>query len=99
MRRRLGGRSMSVTLSGMDARSSRIVITKSRARFYTLLALFIGSVVGLLLAEYSIRILAPQSLISDIIAPDPDIDYRLRPGAVGHMVSQEYSAEIHINSL
>ena len=64
-------------------------ITKSHTRILTIITIFVGCVMGLLATEYAIRIFAPQALLSDVIAPDPDVDYRLRPGAVGHMSSQE----------
>jgi lysophospholipase L1-like esterase len=74
---------------------------KARPRpvLLALSAMFLGGVVGLLLAEFAVRIFAPQALVSDVIAGDPDVDYRLRPNASGHMSSPEYSADIRINSL
>jgi lysophospholipase L1-like esterase len=65
----------------------------------SLLLILIGSAVGLVVCEFAVRIFAPQALTSDVIMGDPDVDYRLRPNARGHMSSPEYSADIRINSL
>lgn len=58
-----------------------------------------GCAAGLVICEFAVRVLAPQSLISDIVVGDPDVDYRLRPGARGHMSSAEYSVDIRVNSM
>jgi SGNH hydrolase-like domain, acetyltransferase AlgX len=66
---------------------------------FSLITLALATFLGLIIAEFAIRFFAPQSLVSDIIAMDPDLDYRLRPNARGRMTSPEYSAEVRINSL
>jgi hypothetical protein len=76
---------------------------RKKSRFHLFLFAFIATMVAtsltLVLAELTIRFIAPQALVSDIVAPDPDVDYRLRPNATGRMTSPEYSAKIKINSL
>jgi hypothetical protein len=62
------------------------------------MALAVGIVGGLLLCEGLVRVFSPQTLVSDVIVGDPDVDYRLRPNATGHMSSPEYSADIRVNS-
>ena len=66
---------------------------------FSFITLALGTFFGFIIAELVIRFVAPQALVSDIIAMDPDLDYRLRPNARGRMTSSEYSAEIRINSL
>jgi hypothetical protein len=70
-----------------------------RSALLALITLSVGCVLGILTAEFAVRILAPQALVSDVIMEDPEVDYRLRPNARGRMTSPEYSAEIRINSL
>jgi hypothetical protein len=70
-----------------------------RSALLALITLSLGCVLGILTAEFAIRILAPQALVSDVIMEDPEVDYRLRPNARGRMTSPEYSVEIHVNSL
>ena len=72
---------------------------RSRVWLFSLIALAIGISVSLLIAEIVIRVFDPQTLTSDVVERDPTVDYRLRPGARGRMVSPEFSAEIRVNSL
>jgi hypothetical protein len=83
--------------------SSRTVEAPSKRRYrvlvFSVIALFFGTSVSLLLAEFAVRLFNPQTLTSDVVEWDPDVDYRLRPNARGRMVSPEFSAEIRVNSL
>lgn len=79
--------------------AGRALKSSPRPALLALIAMLLGGVIGLLLAELAVRIFAPQTLISDVIAGDPDVNYRLRPNARGRMTSPEYAADIRINSL
>ena len=83
--------------------SSRTVEAPSKRRYrvlvFSVIALVFGTSVSLLLAEFAVRLFNPQTLTSDVVVWDPDVDYRLRPNARGRMVSPEFSAEIRVNSL
>ncbi len=83
--------------------SSRTAEAPSKRRYrvlvFSVIALVFGTSVSLLLAEFAVRLFNPQTLTSDVVEWDPDVDYRLRPNARGRMVSPEFSAEIRVNSL
>jgi hypothetical protein len=73
--------------------------SRYRVFLFSVIALLLGISVSLLVAEFAIRLFDPQTLTSDIVQWDADVDYRLRPNARGRMVSPEFSAEIRVNSL
>jgi len=72
---------------------------RKRAFFFSAIALFLGTSVSLLIAEFAVRLFDPQTLSSDIVEWDADVDYRLRPNARGRGVSPEFSTEVRVNSL
>src|SRR5262245_12457441 len=86
---------------GIQSATDTRVQRKNRLHvfLFSLITLALGTLFGFIIAEIVIRFVAPQALVSDVIAMDPDLDYRLRPNATGRMTSSEYSAEIRINSL
>jgi hypothetical protein len=86
-------KTVEVTLHGSEREQ------KTRSPLFASIAILIGISLSFLLAEWMIRIVAPQSLTSDIIVADPDVDYRLRPNSKGQMTSPEYAADIRVNSL
>ena len=73
---------------------SRIIIIKGKKLFIALAT--IGTF--FFLTEFIVRILAPQELISDLIAFDGDICHRLKRNANGVQMSREYSVEIRTNA-
>jgi hypothetical protein len=73
--------------------------SRYRAFLFSVIALLGGISVSLLVGEFTVRLFDPQTLTSDIVQWDADVDYRLRPNARGRMVSPEFSAEIRVNSL
>jgi hypothetical protein len=86
-------------MTANEARESLKKQSRGRLLAFKVLSLLFGVSLSLLVAEFAVRILAPQALISDIVTADDDIDYRLRPNARGRMTSPEYSVSIRINSL
>ncbi|MEK8023967.1 MAG: hypothetical protein AAB229_09195 [Candidatus Hydrogenedentota bacterium] len=63
--------------------------------------LLVATLVALLMAECSVRILPllPISSMGAVMRPDPVLDHSLRPGSVGRMRSEEYDIVYRINSL
>jgi acetyltransferase AlgX (SGNH hydrolase-like protein) len=84
--------------TGLD-RSIGLRKSRSRSALFAVISMLMATMLTLMLAELAVRFITPQQLVSDIIEPDPDVDYRLRPNARGRMSSPEYSASIKINSL
>lgn len=73
--------------------------SRSRIFFFSVITLVLTAACVLFAGEFLVRILAPQELVSDVVAMDPDVDFRLRPNARGWMSAPEYSAEIRVNAL